>query len=173
MKRDLTRTLSAFVAGLVLLATAATASWLMISGGVFSASSLAPVAVAQPVPVVDASALQVEDSVTVVGAFQLSQPRDPFRPLITPDSPVTGIPGVGGEPGGGFTPSGNTVTLLEIKTVAGELIAVVTVGTTTYEVGVGDTFAGSFSVVSLESDRGVFLFGDKAFELKVGQQILK
>ncbi|MBT8211969.1 MAG: hypothetical protein KJN71_02355 [Acidimicrobiia bacterium] len=173
MKRDLTRTLSAFVAGLLLPATAATALWLMVSGGVFSSAAAAPAPFVQSAPVVDASPLQVEESVTVVGAFQVSQPRDPFRPLITPDSPIVGIPGVGGEPGGGFTPSGKTITLLEIKTVDGDLVAVVTVGTTTYEVGVGDTFAGSFSVVSLESDRGVFLFGDKAFELKVGQQILK
>ena len=174
MRRDLTRTLSALVAGLLLIATAAVAVWLMVSGGVFDSVAAASAPVAQPAPEVDASPLQVEESVTVVGAFQVSQPRDPFRPLITPDSPITGIPGVGGDPGdGGFDPNGTTVTLVEIKTVGGELIAVVIVGETTYEVGVGDTFAGSFSVVSLDTDRGVFLFGDKAFELKVGQQILK
>ena len=44
---------------------------------------------------------------------------------------------------------------------------------TTYDVGVDDTFADTFRVVSLDTDSGVFLNGDNAFTLSVGQQILK
>ncbi len=39
--------------------------------------------------------------------------------------------------------------------------------------GVGETFAGSYRVVSLTEEMGVFMFGDNAFQLNVGQQILK
>ena len=42
-----------------------------------------------------------------------------------------------------------------------------------YDVGVGETFAGSYKVISLEETKGVFMFGDSAFELSVGQEILK
>jgi hypothetical protein len=44
---------------------------------------------------------------------------------------------------------------------------------TTYTVGVGETFAGSFKVVSLAESSGVFQYGDSAFTLAVGQAILK
>ncbi|MCH8985387.1 MAG: hypothetical protein IIB04_02090 [Acidobacteria bacterium] len=60
-----------------------------------------------------------------------------------------------------------------VNTVGGELQATIVVNGTTYEVGVGDTFAGSYKVVSLTTTSGVFMFGDTAFELSVGQQILK
>jgi hypothetical protein len=63
--------------------------------------------------------------------------------------------------------------LIEIRDVEGVLRATVKVDDTDYDVGVGDTFAGSFKVVSLDPDSGVFLYGDNAFELSVGQEILK
>ncbi|MBT8207004.1 MAG: hypothetical protein KJO18_01925, partial [Acidimicrobiia bacterium] len=63
--------------------------------------------------------------------------------------------------------------LIEVRLVNGVLRATVEVNGTTYDVGVGDTFAGSYLVVSLTEDSGVFTFGDTAFELGVGQQILK
>ena len=43
----------------------------------------------------------------------------------------------------------------------------------TYDVGVDDTFADTFRVVSLDTDSGVFMNGDNVFTLNVGQQILK
>jgi hypothetical protein len=55
----------------------------------------------------------------------------------------------------------------------GSLVAVVEVDGETYTVGVGDTFAVSFKVVSLTESGGVFTFGDSAFTLAVGQSILK
>ena len=51
--------------------------------------------------------------------------------------------------------------------------ATVTVNGTSFDVGVGDTFGDSYKVVSLSETKGVFMFGDSAFELSVGQQILK
>lgn len=110
--------------------------------------------------------------------LQISQPRDPFRPLITDTGGQLGGPGAG-------QPSGIPVQLVSVSEEE-PLVATVDVNGVSYTVGVGDTFAGSFKVVSLtppdpdlppEDPRsrgsGVFLFGDNAFELTTGQQILK
>ena len=44
---------------------------------------------------------------------------------------------------------------------------------TPYVVGVGDTFAGSYRVVTLSDTSGTFLFGDSPFTLAIGEEILK
>ena len=71
------------------------------------------------------------------------------------------------------TPAGIRVVLLEVRDEGGTLVAVVEVDGVTYTVGVGDTFATSFKVVSLNETGGVFTYGDSAFTLAVGQSILK
>ena len=110
----------------------------------------------------------------IENAVQFSQPRDPFRPLITEDSEAD----AGNGNGDTTTPPENqtdgvSVTLQEIRDVSGTLRATVIVDGVTYDVGVGDTFADTFVVVSPDTDSGVFLNGDNAFTLSVGQQILK
>ena len=65
------------------------------------------------------------------------------------------------------------MVLLEIRDEDGTRKAVVTVDGETYIVAVGETFAENFKVVSLSENNGVFLFGDSAFTLAVGQAILK
>ena len=176
----------------VLLATAAAATMIVVSSGVLWAGTSVDETVGSAAPASRAEA--PASPVGVAGSLQLSQPRDPFRPLITEDSPIAGIPGVGGVPGttdpgptdpdptdpdptdpgnGGFTPTGTTITLEEIREVGGALRATVTVNGTSFDVGAGDTFAISYKVVSLSQTKGVFMFGDSAFELSVGQQILK
>ncbi len=65
------------------------------------------------------------------------------------------------------------MALVEVRDVDGVLRATVTVGGSTFDVGVGDTFADIYKVVSLSEDSGVFLKGDSVFDLNVGQQILK
>ncbi|NNF65510.1 MAG: hypothetical protein HKN07_14805 [Acidimicrobiia bacterium] len=171
MSERTTRTATAVSIVVLLLLTAVLSAWQLI--GAFSASSdaaslgepLAATAAAQP--------LAGPDSVRVTGALQLSQPRDPFRPLVTPGSPAAGLPGVSTGEDGTFDPGLSAITLIEVRLVNGVLRATVEVNGTTYDVGVGDTFAGSYLVVSLTEDSGVFTFGDTAFELGVGQQILK
>lgn len=73
----------------------------------------------------------------------------------------------------GDSPDGIRVVLLEVRDESGSLVAVVEVDGETHTVGVGDTFAGNFKVVSLTESGGVFTFGDNAFTLAVGQSILK
>lgn len=169
------RPLLTTVLALVLLATTAAGTFIVVGSGLLWAGTGE-----EPSPAVQAPEASVEDPVSPVGvveSLQLSQPRDPFRPLVTEDSPFAGLPGVGGEPGtpgdDGFAPTGTTITLQQIRDVAGTLRATVTVNGVSYDVGVGDTFAGSYKVVSLSETKGVFMFGDSAFELSVGQQILK
>lgn len=73
----------------------------------------------------------------------------------------------------GDAPDGVRVALLEVREESGALVAVVEVDGETSTVGVGDTFAESFKVVSLTESGGVFTYGDSAFTLAVGQSILK
>lgn len=173
------RSFLAFLVSLILIATAAGSIVMVVRSGIVAAGAAAGGRQASPVVAAPAAELQTSDgAIQVTAAFQVSQPRDPFRPLVTEDSPVGSIPGVGGPPGSsgtdnGFTPTRATVTLVAIRDVGGVLRATVAVNGTEYEVGVGDTFAGSYKVVSLSETKGVFMFGDTAFELSVGQQILK
>ncbi|MDP8957765.1 MAG: hypothetical protein M3N51_00860 [Actinomycetota bacterium] len=176
---------TAAAVSIVLIGVALAAAWLLVAPAVLAPAEealqgpLASAGVAPPAPAA------LVEGVKVSGSFQASQPRDPFRPLIEEGSPVpapveqggggeNGESGDDGEDGdGSFAPSGTRVTLVEVREVGGVPRATVTVDGTSYEVGEGDTFAENFRVVSLEEDEGVFLFGDNAFELSVGQSILK
>ncbi|MCP3974862.1 MAG: hypothetical protein GY720_10255 [bacterium] len=171
--------MAATAVALLMLIGAGALSWMVVTSGVLSASpATAETVTAAP----EAGAVEVETAVAqpsavISGGFQVSQPRDPFRPLITEESPIAGQPGTGGTggtgSGGGFNPAGNTITLQEIRDITGVMRATVIVNGISYDVGVGETFAGSYKVISLSEDKGVFTFGDNAFELTVGQQILK
>jgi len=156
---------TAAATGIVLVGMAVALMWLALAPGIFSAQDERLEGPLAGVTEAAAPAALIE-GMRISESFQISQPRDPFRPLINEDSPT------GGE-GSGFTPSGITVTVVEIRDVDGTLRATVQVNGITYDVGEGDTFATSFMVVSLEIDCGVFLYGDNAFELCVGETILK
>ncbi|MCU0281845.1 MAG: hypothetical protein MUE66_08540 [Acidimicrobiia bacterium] len=71
------------------------------------------------------------------------------------------------------TPTGKRVSLLEIRDESGVKKAVLTVDGQTYTVGVGDTFATDFKVISLATSSGVFMYRDSVFTLAVGQSIIK
>ncbi len=180
------RTVVSVLVSLVLVATAVASMWLMASAGVFTATE-------QPIPgapTTDSTqpAAANSGSERIISGFQVSQPRDPFEPLIGGgggggDGATTTTVGGGATTttvaGGattttaGDSPDGIRVVLLEVREESGELVAVVEVDGETSTVGVGDTFATSFKVVSLTETGGVFTFGDSAFTLSVGQSILK
>jgi len=176
MRRSL-RPLAATLVALLMLAAVVAVAWMAIASGVLSASS-ASAGVRDPAPAPRAESTSIEPAAVISGGFQVSQPRDPFRPLVTEGSPIAGQPGVGGTGGSGagggtFNPDGTTITLQEIRDIAGILRATVIVNGVSYDVAVGETFAGSYKVISLSETKGVFMLGDSAFELTVGQQILK
>lgn len=199
----LKRTLVSALVALVLVATALTSVWLMASAGVFAGAEQplpgAPERTETTIAVDDT----VAGTLAISSGFQASQPRDPFDPLIDvprPDSTSTTLDGdtsttTGGDGTGSTTttdPSGTTtstaatttttkgdspdgirVALLEVRQENGALVAVVEVDGETSTVGVGDTFADTFKVVSLTNNGGVFTYGDSAFTLAVGQSIFK
>ncbi len=152
--------------------------WLTIAPGIFGHQSPAFDGNLPGASVgVEADTAALAEGVAIIANLQVSQPRDPFRPLITDTVQI------GGEGSGQRTGIG--VRLISV-TGEGVLRATVEVNGVEYDVGVGDVFAGSFKVISLtppDEDAedgdpdalgsGVFLFGDNAFELEVGQQILK
>jgi len=131
--------------------------------------------------------LEVEGSpllegMRVNGNFQFSQPRDPFRPLIVAGGIIITDPGTTDTtlpdgttdttiPG---TVDGIVVRLLDIYEIGGVVRARIEVVGVEYDVGVGETFATNFKIVSfLDTDSAVILFGDNAFELLIGQEIIK
>lgn len=116
------------------------------------------------------------------------QGRDPFLPLIVPDTAPTGeptpgattSPSPGGSPspttsptGGGGSSAARRVTLLAIATESGQREARVRVDDSEYVVAQGETFATNFRVVELTERCGTFVHGDERFTLCVGEQVLK
>jgi hypothetical protein len=194
------RTLVSVLVAFLLVGTAGVSTWLMASAGVFTGTEQALPSAPESATETSVAAVGINDSLIVNSGIQVSQPRDPFDPLVVtdPGATTTTDPGDGGsttttqpgattttQPGAttttqvgttttvGNQPDGIRVALLEIRTQNGALVAVVEVDGQTYTVGVGDTFATSFKVVSLTDNGGVFTFGSSAFTLAVGQNILK
>lgn len=175
------RTGSIIALVILVFGVVASAGWFVVAPSVLASGGSPGIQVAPTVITKTASA---SVGLAVAESFQRGQPRDPFAPLVAetpPDGTVPGgttIPGTT-TPGGpttttpGFVPGGQQLTLVSIRTVGGVPEAIVRVDGTEYQVNEGESFAGSFKVVSLDDDSGVFLFGDRAFTLAVGQQILK
>lgn len=182
------RTLTATMLAVLLVAVGVFGVWLVAGAGVFATTT----------PQLDGPLPSASNGVTggaaglpLAPGIQVAQPRDPFAPLTSepplttttlPGQTTTTLPGqtTTTQPGEtttttteGFEPEGTRVVLLEIRPEDGVDKAVLTVDGVTYVVGVGETFAESFKVVSLSDDSGVFLYGDTAFTLSVGQAILK
>ena len=166
--RDYFGNASAFI---VVAGLAVAAMWLAVAPSLLGSSATdsgPPVVLADSGVVSEGPLDELLPGMRLIDDFQVSQPRDPFRPLITED---TGGTGNGGDP---FDPTGTTVSLQSVTTLPdGSFQAVVRVAGTDYTVGVGDTFAGSYQVVTLTASGGTFLFGDSPFTLAVGEEILK
>lgn len=169
----------------------------------FSAKHTAEKATAKHAARHGAKSRSITGGVLAAETFEVFATRDPFEPPInvtpTTEPPVT-TPTT--SPTGSTTPttspSGTTVPTLPPRTTpttqspsftpgTGESVAVldvfndasgtpqarVRVGSTVYTVGVGDTFATSYKVVSLDEPCGQFLFGDNPFSLCEGEETIK
>ncbi len=187
------RSIAATVLAFLLVGAGVFSIWLVTGSGIFASSS--PL-LSGPLPG-SAGAVAGGDAAAglpLASSVQVAQPRDPFAPLTSePPQTTSTLPGETtttattrpGEttttaPGEsttttteGFEPQGTRVVLLEIREEGGVDKAVMTVDGVTYVVAVGETFADSFKVVSLSETSGVFLYGDTAFTLAIGQAILK
>ncbi len=167
--RELFRGGSLFI---VIMGLLVASVWMMVAPSVFGSSGTQ---VLGGSVVADTNTSEAQDGVVVgdllpgirvIEDFQIASPRDPFLPLITEEI-IT-------DPGDGFDPGGTRVALTSITMLGdGTRQAVVEVAGTPYVVGVGDTFAGSYQVVTLSDTSGTFLFGDNPFTLAIGEEILK
>jgi hypothetical protein len=131
--------------------------------------------------------------------FDVFATKNPFEPVVivtptdgtgstTPTTPDTSVTPTSETTGPGDTagsttttsiPSnepapGTSVALLDVyQNADGTPMAKVQVGSTVYSVGVGQSFASSYQVVSLDSPCGQFLFGDAPFKLCEGEEVIK
>jgi hypothetical protein len=101
--------------------------------------------------------------------------KDPFLPLVGESPPpANGSPGPEPSPGSTGGPrGGQRVELIDIFTQGNTRYASVEVDNKAYTVRSGQTFAGSYKVLSLSSSCGTFAFGDERFTLCIGQEVLK
>jgi hypothetical protein len=101
--------------------------------------------------------------------------RDPFccNPATTAVSSTStgsgvspaGTPAPGPSGGSSATFNGTTIVLVDIFTSGGQEQAQVEVDGTVYTVSEGDTFAGDFTLVSIDGTCADFTFQDSAFSL--------
>jgi hypothetical protein len=199
----LRRTFVAILVAFLLVGTAGASIWLMASSGVLSMSgdgqlpgapegsattggtgATVPAAggfrVAQPrdpfAPLITAptSTTIPEDSTTTSGGGSTTSTTGGGSTTSTTGGSTTTTTGGGSTTSTtGVNPTGKRVSLLEIRDQSGVKKAVLTVDGQTYTVGVGDTFATDFKVISLASSSGVFMYRDSVFTLAVGQSIIK
>lgn len=121
-------------------------------------------------------------------SFDVFTTKNPFQPLVASstvsDQTTTNTSPPLDDTGGSTTATipadqapaaGTPVSVLEVTDATGEVTARVQVGSEVYTVKVGDTFATSYRVVSLDlaSSCGQFQYGDSTFDLCAGQQTLK
>lgn len=168
---------TATAAAILLLAAGVAAGWLAFAPQFLAADGVAfDAPLTNDVRVVEAEAAPLLQGMRITTTGQISQPRDPFRPLVTEESQIIGGPSGGQR-------QGLEVELVTIDLVSGIPVATVRVNGVEYTGLVeGDVFAGSFQVVALFAcpqdatdctASGVFLFGDNSFEIDSGQTILK
>ncbi len=168
---------TATAASILLLAVGVAAAWLAIAPQVLGGEAASfDTPLTSDVRVVKAEPAPLLQGMRITTSGQISQPRDPFRPLITEDSQI-----IGGT--GGGQRQGLEVALVTIDVVSDVPVATVRVNGVEYSGLVeGDIFAGSFQVIALFpcpaddtecTPSGVFLFGDNSFEIDAGQTILK
>jgi hypothetical protein len=126
------------------------------------------------------------------GSFDVFTTKNPFQPLVVETS-TTGTGTTGETTETSAAPADETVTppptvpseqapaastpvsVLEVYQEGTVVKARMQVGANSYVVGVGETFATSYKVISLDvaTGCGQFQYGDSTFPLCVGEQVLK
>jgi hypothetical protein len=113
---------------------------------------------------------------------ETTDPLDPTDPdaVIDPLDPNAPVPVVPGNPDDPrcegeqeLVCDGRVVTLIDTTTVGGEPVAIIKVGTTVYEVRVGETFAGTFLLAAIDGSTVTVLYGDESNVLQPGHSVLK
>lgn len=193
----LQRLFGATVVTLAIVGLAVGSVWLLASSGVLDIENDSLPGAASVNPTIAAQITLPPAG----GRVQVNPPRDPFEPIVTTpttDATTSTTTGDGSTTStttgdtttttgdGTTTTAGSTTTttsgddpddirvvLIEVRGTAGSREAVLEVDSITYTVGVGDTFAVDFKVVSLTDNGGVFEYRGQAFSLVEGQAVLK
>ncbi|MBI4743619.1 MAG: hypothetical protein HY776_02160 [Actinobacteria bacterium] len=109
-----------------------------------------------------------EDASSEEDSFEIYLIKDPFEPLVKPQSDDSGS----GSTSGGEE-SQSTLTLKDIYTEDSTKYTSIDVGETNYKVKEGDTFATNYKVVTIGTDSVTLLYGDETINLEIGSSISK
>ncbi len=163
----------------VVLAAAATATVIQAAQADSAMSSL-PLAAQTEVAPTDATTTLVDIPAATAQFFLGNDPFSPVRTqtveVVTSPPGTTPQAGTEDDPctsGAVVTCDGQSVRLIDVYDQSGANRAIVEIDGVAYDVESGQTFAVSYQVLSVEQSCATLLYGDDAFTLCEGQQILK
>ena|SRR5436190_7897746 len=112
---------------------------------------------------------------TVPSTFNNVLARDPFKPLYAPPPPPPATTAPAGTTATVATANSSSqpVTLVKVYSKSGKSYAQTKVGNTVYTSTVGQSFAGTFQLLSTNGNAATYVQGDEQFSLSVGQVVLK
>lgn len=169
-----------------LLVLVAAAYFLFLSGGSGSDNASGPVVRRAARPAAAASKAPAAVTKTVPQTFNNALSRDPFKPLVVPPPPAPAASAVGTTTTATSTTTASTtntsatassastpVTLVKVYQKNGKTYATTKVGSSTFSPAVGQTFGGTFQLLSVNGTAATYVQGDEQFSLSVGQVVLK
>jgi hypothetical protein len=114
---------------------------------------------------------------SVPQTFNGSVGRDPFKPLVTvvpPPATAATTATTSTTPSSTSTPPASTpVSLQKVYSQNGKAFAQTMINGTVYKPTVGQTFAGTFQLLSVSGKTATFVQGDEQFSLSVGQVVVR
>jgi hypothetical protein len=114
---------------------------------------------------------------TVPSTFNNVLARDPFKPLyVVPPPPPAPVAAAATSTTSTTSTASSTsqpVTLVKVYSKNGKTFAQTKIGSTLYTPAVGQTFAGTFQLLSINGTAATYVQGDEQFSLSVGQVVLK
>jgi hypothetical protein len=114
---------------------------------------------------------------TVPSTFNNVLARDPFKPLYAPPPPAPAATTAATASTATSTTTSSSssqpVTLMKVYSKNGKTFAQTKVGNTLYTPAVGQTFGGTYQLLSTSGKAATFVQGDEQFSLSVGQVVLR
>src|SRR3954462_15708445 len=147
--------------------------FLFLRGG--SDTSSSPAAVPSHHVATKTVAAAKKPAPVVPSTFDSVLARDPFRPLYAPPPPpaVVGTTGTTATTTATAASSSQPVTLVKVYSKSGKSYAQTKVGNTVFTTTAGQTFAGTFRLLSTHGSAATYVQGDEQFSLSVGQVVQK
>jgi hypothetical protein len=177
---DNKRRLIMLVGGVALLLLVVAGYFLFMRGGSSDSSSSGLVATHHATKSSQAAGKPATSAAkTVPSTFNNVLARDPFKPLYVAPPPPAVAPAAGAT---STTSTATTstassasqpVTLVKVYSKNGKSYAQTKVGNTLFTPTVGQTFGGTFQLLSISGKAATYVQGDEQFSLSVGQVVLK